>query len=283
MKHRAGLVLCVLLGMFAMAAGAAGPDTTVATTAAIASTTTGQATADAAATEPKPAFSLWFAERRKQAAAAGLTPRGLVPETPETGERGTWSIPVPEINPLGAQKLYTKGTGYKKAGGLKLSVAENGTLIQRSLSGESWTLSFAVKQGDVLPFLKEYVQKIGGELLSGLSDDGFAFHVTKPDGVWWCDVSAESRDRADLRILRQPVLPLNTELKVTKAQFGPDGVFRCVANVPGRSFLLLECSLSNGAITLAANNDQYTREGMTLIRFRKYPEKPQEERALVLY
>lgn len=267
MRHVFGLMVAIILAVNVGAASA--QDVATASMASAPQIASGPATP---AFEAKPPFAEWFDQRRKQAAAAGLTPRGLVPEVPETGATGVWTIPVPEINPLGAQKLYTKGASYKKAGGLKLSFLDNGAEIQKSLSGEGWTLSFAIRQGDVLPFLTEYARKIGGEVLPGLSDDGFVFRVTKPDAVWWCDVSAEIRDRVDLRILRQPVLAINTEFKVTKGMFGSDGVFRCVATIPGRNFLLLECSLSNGGITLAANGDFNTRDGMTLIRFRKYPD-----------
>lgn len=225
----------------------------------------------AGASEPeKPAFTDWLAEQQKKPGNSNLTPRGLPPETPETAEVGDWKFPVPEINPLGSQKLYTLGAGYKEAGELKLVYLDNQAQVTRGLSGEAWTLSFKTSKGDALPFLKEYARKIGAELFSASYDDGFVFRVTRQGSVWWCDVNARVRDRVDLRILRQKVVALNEELKITKAMFGPDGAFRFLAEVPGRKFLLLHCRLANGSVRLRANNDSNTRDGMTLIRYLKY-------------
>lgn len=218
----------------------------------------------------RPAFGQWLDDQLANPAIGGLTPRGLPPEVPETGEVGAWNIPVPEINPLGAQKLYTLGTGYSKANGIKLALQSNQAEIQKSLSGEVWTLSFSAKKGDVLPFLKEYVQKIGGEVLPSRSEDGLVCRLLKPDAIWWCDVSVKAGGRVDMRVLRQMVLTMNEDLKITKSMFASDGSFHFLADVPGKKLTLLQCRLTNGAFRLRANNDFDTREGKTLIRYMKY-------------
>ena len=225
----------------------------------------------ASAIEPeKPAFTDWITDHQKKTENSNLTPRGLPSETPETGEALDWKIPVPEINPLGAQKLYNLGSGYKEAGDMKLVYLDNLTEVTKVLSGQAWSLSFKTQNGDVLPFLKEYARKIGGELFSASYDDSFVFRVTRQGSVWWCDVNARTRDRIDLRVLRQKILALNEELKITKNMFGRNGAFHFLADIPGRKFLLLQCRLANGGIRLRADNDSSTRDGMTLIRYMKY-------------
>ncbi|NLI77010.1 MAG: VWA domain-containing protein [Candidatus Riflebacteria bacterium] len=218
----------------------------------------------------KPPFADWLAARLQKPATANLTARGLPPETPVTGEVGAWKIPVPEINPLGAQTLYTLGAGYREAGNLKLTFLDSGTEVQRVLNGESWALSFKTARGDVLPFLKEYAGRIGGEVFPAGGDDGFVFRVARPGAVWWADVDAHAADRVDLRVLRQRVLAVGEELKVTKDRFGRDGAFRFLAEVTGRKFLVLQVRLANGALVVRADNDTTTRDGTTLVRYQKY-------------
>ncbi|MBP7636071.1 VWA domain-containing protein, partial [Candidatus Ozemobacteraceae bacterium] len=153
---------------------------------------------------------------------------------------------------------------------MKLVYLENGAEVRKELSGESWTLSFAARKGDVLPFLKEYARKIGAEIFSTGFDDGFIFRVIKDGSAWWCGVNAKTWNRVDLSVLRQKILPLNEKLKITKDMYGRDGGFRFLVDVPGRRFLLVRCSVSNGSIRLRANNDISNRDGMILIRYMKY-------------
>lgn len=219
---------------------------------------------------PKPPFADWLAGKLQEPGTANLTVRGLPPETPATGEVGVWKIPVPEINPLGAQALYTLGAGYREAGNLKLTFLDHGSEVQRVLNGEAWTLSFTTAKGDVLPFLKEYAGKIGGEVFPAAGDDGFVCRVARPGAVWWADVDAHIADRVDLRVLRQRVLAIGEELKVRKDRFGRDGTFRFLAETMGKKFLVLQVRLANGAIVVRADNDTTTRDGTTLVRYQKY-------------
>ncbi len=219
---------------------------------------------------PKPAFADWLATRTLQASAAGLTARGLPPETPTTAAVGTWKIPVPGINPLGAQDLYDLGTNHRKSGSQKISYLAGAGEVHRTLGGEGWTLSFSTRKGDALPFLREYAHRIGAEILPSGADDAFVFRLAGPDVLWWCDVAAPGPDRVELRVLRQAFLPVDRELHLTKDMYDKDGMYRFLVDVPGQKLLLPQVHLSNRAIRLFANNDSDRRSGKTMVRYLKY-------------
>ena len=207
---------------------------------------------------------------QKKSSDENLTARGLPAEVPQTAETGTWKIPIPEVNPLGAEKLYNLGNHYKNSGELKLLLYENDSEVHQNLHGELWSLSFGAKKGDVLPFLKEYAKKMNATLLPSAANDGFVFKILKQDSLWWCDVNAKKGNRIDLNILKQPTIGINKEIKITKNMFTSDGKFYFLMEVPAGKFKILQCRLSNGGIAIYANRDAFTSQTTTLIRYLKY-------------
>lgn len=197
----------------------------------------------------------FISEYLKNYDVSGLTVRGLEPETPKTGEVGEWNIPIPEINPLGAQELYDMGTYYRAEGGMELSYLDGFADVTKHLSGEEWDFSFSAKTGDVLPFLREYASKIGGEVLPSAFDESFAFRLKNQDAVWWCKVLAERWERVYIYILKQKIFEINKEYKITTDQFDSSGAFRFLMEMPGKKFSLLKVSLPDGMLEIKTENN----------------------------
>jgi len=197
----------------------------------------------------------YIAEYLKSYDMSGLTARGIEPETPETGEVGEWDIPIPEINPLGAQNLYDMGTYYRAEGGMELSYLDGFAEVTKRLSGEEWDFSFSAKTGDVLPFLREYASKIGGSVLPSAFDESFAFNLKKQDAVWWCQVKAENWERVYLYIVKQKIFEINKEYKITKDQFDSTGAFRFLMEMPGKKFSVIKASLPDGMLEIKTENN----------------------------
>lgn len=196
----------------------------------------------------------YIAEYLKSYDMSGLTARGLEPEIPETGEVGEWTIPIPEINPLGAQKLYDLGAYYYAEGGMEFSYLDGFAEVTKHLSGEEWNFSFSANTGDVFPFLREYASEIGAEVLPSAFDESFAFRLEKQDAVWWCNVRAENWERVYIYILKQKIFDINKEYKITADQFDSTGAFRFLMEMPGKKFSLLKVSLPDGILEIKTLN-----------------------------
>ncbi|WP_313346244.1 VWA domain-containing protein [Sedimentibacter sp.] len=209
----------------------------------------------------------FIAEYLKSYDTSGLTARGLEPETPQTEEVGEWNIPIPEINPLGAQELYDLGTYYRAESGVELSYLDGFAEITKYLSGEEWDFSFSAKTGDVLPFLREYASKIGAEVLPSAFDESFAFRLKKQDAIWWCQVRAENWERVYLYILKQKIFEINKEYKITQNQFDSNGAFRFLMEIPGKKFSLLKLSLPDGMLEVKAENSNEIDNSTMLSRY----------------
>ena len=93
-----------------------------------------------------------------------LGPTGREIIEPVPGVVGTWDIPVPFINPLGSQKLYTGGTRYDADDGISIQYISNYTEYVKSLSGECWILSVSEGSGLPIKFLENYAQQIGATI-----------------------------------------------------------------------------------------------------------------------
>lgn len=109
---------------------------------------------------------------------------------PKTGPVGNWDIPIPEINPLGSQNLYSS-TEYE---GKEHTVTfvENYQESSRLLSGEQWTLVVADNSGIPLKFLKDYAKKLGANIYSSPYSDRLVFSYQKDeDSIWWGDAQQE--------------------------------------------------------------------------------------------
>lgn len=132
---------------------------------------------------PVSSLAYYLQNNKDKYLMAGLTLTGKELKEPVTGEVGTWDIPVPLINPLGSQKLYTYETSYYKMRSHEIQYISNYTEFRRKLSGEVWYL----RVNDYplpLQFLKDYAQKTGAEVYSTSYSDRLIFTLRQPDAIW---------------------------------------------------------------------------------------------------
>ena len=134
---------------------------------------------------------------------------------PKTGPVGKWDIPIPEINPLGSQGLYTS-TSYEK-GSHTIKYIENFVENTKDVHGEMWYLEVADPSGIPLEFLKEYVQKLGGNIFSNACGDRLSFTYKKDDdSLWWGD-ALQSNEGYKLDVIKEAHVSAGKEVKFTTA------------------------------------------------------------------
>ncbi len=135
-----------------------------------------------------------------------LGPTGKTLAIPTTGPIGTWDIPVPFINPLGTQDLYTGSTSYKPDDALDIQYVDNFTEFSKRLYGDRWFMGVNESSGIPIQFLKDYAAQIGGTVFSSVYADRIIFMVKQPDAIWWCD-AREAGNGFQMYVLRSIRFP----------------------------------------------------------------------------
>lgn len=185
-----------------------------------------------------------------------LSPTGKKILQPETGPVGSWDIPVPYINPLGSQSLYTGGTEYRAledSGTLDIQYIENYTEYQKRLSGDVWYMRVDIDSGLPSQFLKDYAVSIGGEVYSSVYADHLILKAKQPDAIWWCD-AVETDSGYEFRIARQNVLEAGKSYTFEGAQFanGQEESVSFVTESTGMTFQTIQVSIPSGKFELKA-------------------------------
>lgn len=169
---------------------------------------------------------------------------------PKTGPVGTWDIPVPEINPLGTQSLYTN-TSYSASGGCDIKYLENFTENMKSVSGEEWTLEVADPSGIPLEFLREYVQKIGANTFSSIFGDKLTFTYRKDDdSLWWGD-ALQTEQGYTLSVVKETHVPAGKEVKFTTANVKAaeeEPHISFITQTDGKHFQSASITVPNGSL-----------------------------------
>lgn len=171
-------------------------------------------------------------------------------EGPKRGPVGVWDIPVPEINPLGSQDLYS-GTSYSK-GSHNLKYIENFVENQKTVLGEIWVLLVADPSGIPLEFLKEYVAELGGNIYSSAFGDRLTFTYSKDENsLWWGDAVLEDEGYT-LIVVKEPRVQAGRETKLSTAvdpdEYDPTVTF--VTQTEGKKFQSAEIYVPSGALHL---------------------------------
>jgi len=169
---------------------------------------------------------------------------------PKTGPVGKWDIPIPEINPLGTQSLYTT-TSYE-TGGCEIKYIENFTENAKNVEGEVWTLEVADPSGIPLEFLKEYAQKIGASTFSSAFGDRLTFTYKKDeDSLWWGD-ALQTDQGYTLSVIKEAHVPAGKEVKFTtanvKTEDNPNISF--VTQTDGSHFQSATVNVPSGSLTV---------------------------------
>ena len=200
----------------------------------------------------------YLGEYKKTADLSGLTPRGLKPETPQTGPADDWDgDPVPFVNPLGSRELYENGADYNPEGEMRYTWLQDSEEMTRTVHGEQWNLSFAPGEGDPFPFLHDYAQKVGAEFLPTPSDDNMVFSVREKDAVHICAVTA-SADGIELAVVKQRVFEVNKAYTVTRDMYDAEGwygAYRFLVDLPGAKFTRIHCGLPDGGVLLVSETE----------------------------
>lgn len=202
---------------------------------------------------PVSSLAYYLQNNKDKYLMAGLTLTGKELKEPVTGEVGTWDIPVPLINPLGSQKLYTYETSYYKMRSHEIQYISNYTEFRRKLSGEVWYL----RVNDYplpLQFLKDYAQKTGAEVYSTSYSDRLIFTLRQPDAIWWCD-ARETHYGYELNVVKQRVIEPNKEYTFSKEEIATyDAQFPMfITNSDGRKFQTVRITIPDGKVKIRAD------------------------------
>ncbi len=172
-------------------------------------------------------------------------------EGPKTGPVGTWSIPAPEINPLGSQDLYDE-TSYSSNSTSVVNYLENYTQNSKKLQGESWAMRVNDNSGIPLEFLKEYVQELGGTVFSSAYGDRLTFTYKKDnESLWWGD-AISAADGYELTVVKQRHLPVGKEVKFSTKDIGDEGEpeITFVTQTEGKRFQSAKKNQQKGSLSL---------------------------------
>ena len=197
---------------------------------------------------------------KQTADLSGLTPRGLKPETPQTGPADDWSdVPVPFVNPLGSKGLYSS-TEYRPDSDMTYSYLVDSEEMSRSIKGEYWSLRLDEGEGDIYPFLREYAEKLGAEFLPTPSDDDIVFTVREKDALHFCKVTASESSISSIYvyIIKQRILDVNKAYTITRDMYDSqewNGEYRFLVDMPGTKFTRIHCGLPEGEAMLTCNNE----------------------------
>ncbi len=197
-----------------------------------------------------------------------LTATGREKFTPETGPEGTWDIPVPFINPLGSQKLYTGGTTFDAKSSNTIQYVANFIENRKRLYGDLWYLNVNDVPGLPVDFLTDYAGKIGAEIYSSTYADRLIFKVRQPDAIWWCDATEKSGG-FELRILKQKVFEVGKEYGFTGEELETvnNDEVAFITESTGEKFQTLRIGLPSGKVRIFATDDREFGDSTSMYRY----------------
>lgn len=213
---------------------------------------------------PTNSLAYFLSENRDKYLNTAYSLTGKEMKTPITGEVGTWTIPVPLINPLGSQELYTYDTSYHEKRDHDIQYISNYTEFTAVLYGEVWYLKVSDYPLPV-EFLKDYAKKIGAEIFSSSYSDRLIFSLKQNDAIWWCD-ARETNYGYELNVVKQKVIVPGKEYTITREEIvasnGEYPVFTSIST--GNKFQTVKISLPDGKLRIYgkqwkkyANTDVY--------------------------
>lgn len=167
---------------------------------------------------------------------------------------GPWTVPVPYVNPFGAQRAYADAT-HKRNGKLVLDYIDRRNMsTRRASSGELWQLrvDWREPEGSALDDLARYVAGLGGE--SWPADrGGLAIHARDGEGDDWWGL-AEPRGKGYLLTLCRELAPRPGHTLTFHTADWPDRTIYFTTTNPAHRFQSLEVTLDDGALDLAGEN-----------------------------
>ncbi len=181
-----------------------------------------------------------------------LGPTGRKIIQPEPGEAGTWDIPIPLINPLGSQKLYSD-TKHSESKGQKIQYISNYTEYNKTINGEYWSLPVNNGSGLPIQYIKDYADSIGAEIFSSVYDDRLIFRLYKDDALWWCDAK-ENNGGYEFVIIKQNIFKTGKEYTISEdtAEYGQ--IAFCTENNGGK-FQTVYVTIPSGKLRLRAESN----------------------------
>lgn len=172
---------------------------------------------------------------------------------PKTGPVGEWDIPIPEINPIGSQNLYSS-TNYE-IGSHEVAYIDNFAECIRSLEGEVWTLEVEDPSGVPLYFLKKYAEENKMNVFTNQYGDRLTFQLAKnEESLWWGD--AQENDKGYLlKVVKELRIPVGKEKKFTLADLGPEAEgISFVTSSSGKRFQSVSLKLPDGNLDLTISD-----------------------------
>lgn len=185
---------------------------------------------------------------------------------PQTGPVGEWSIPIPKINPLGSQSLYTD-TVYDVEGH-SITFVNNYQETSRSFQGEKWRLTVADSSSNPLKFLKAYAKKIGAALYPTPYADKVVFSLQnekEKDVIWWGDAELNG-EGYELSVMKEIYVIPGKPITIKPKELG-EGVekFSFATSGSGKKFQSMTVTLPGGVITLEGSS--YMEKGVLSRKF----------------
>lgn len=173
---------------------------------------------------------------------------------PKTGPVGKWDMPIPRLNPLGSQNLYS-GTEHL-INEHNLSFVENYQEASVKFSGEMWRLMVKHDSKDPLVFLKKYAKKLGAKIYPSPYRDRVVFRYCdkkEPNVLWWGD--AKRNDEGyELTVLKELHALLDKPLVFKPKELGNEVLnFSFATSSTGKKFQSITLNLPDGAVTATAN------------------------------
>ena len=163
---------------------------------------------------------------------------------------GAWKLPVPFINPFGAQQAYAAAE-HQPNGRLVLHyIDRRNMLAQRSTSGELWRLKVDWRDpsGTALDDLAHYVAALGGDSWPA-ERDGLAIHARDSAGTDWWGVAEPRGEGYLLTLCRELGLRPGHPLTVHTGDW-PDRTLYFTTSNPSHRFQSLRLTLADGAVDL---------------------------------
>ena len=273
-------VLCSLLCLSLLLGGCSGgaPVTTTGTQPQGASSptlTTNNATATEHPTQSvayyddvqKVSFYQFLEDYKESADFGMLTARGMLPKIPNTGLEDDWgNTPVPLINPLGSKALY-ESVSFRENQGFQMYYLQGFTEVREYVSGDQWTLRINNQGVDIVPFIQQHIEELGGVELPTASSDRLAFYIRFPDSMYRCQVIV-AKYHVTLEVVRHLVYHINQDYTITQDMFA-DNKFSFYIEMPGVKYSTFSCGIPDGSASIRFVQVLRSEKTETHLDFRK--------------
>lgn len=172
---------------------------------------------------------------------------------PKTGPVGQWDIPIPEINPLGSQELYTT-TDYE-IHGITVKYIDNFAEYNKDVMGEVWTLEVEDPSGVPLHFLNNYASSIKASIFTSYYGDRLTFTLKKDEeSLWWGD-ALQTDTGYRLKVVREAYVPVSKEKTFTLASLQEEvDTLSFTTSSTGKRFQFATVKAPSGSMTINATD-----------------------------